>query len=267
MLHLKALPAFSFAMLLFLFLGNAHAYYNITFINTTLVLNSNQSARVIETMDIFISNSSVAQYIQSRNAVGTTLSYWQSLLYTKLLTEHIVNNQHSIYGFSFLAGPLLSSYNGGTALLTMDYYVNNVTTANIIAPRSFKYVFNDSVFNFEHTTGGPNGQTLPNNARLTIIIPKGARVVSIYPQPDSPSPNFVGNYTDVTAFSWDTGEPLSQFSFSYITTQSLQQEVLAYFSGIYKGGKSFYINNKVLFYLVAVILIVAAAYVYIRSRQ
>ena len=57
--------------------------------------------------------------------------------------------------------------------------------------------------------------------------------MSIYPEPDYPYPNFVGNYNNATMFSWYAGEPLSKFTFSYIVTQSLQDEVISYFSGVY----------------------------------
>lgn len=239
-------------------LGSAQAYYNITAINTTVTLSGNSSAHVIETFSLYISNSSVQQYVKNRDAVGLSLSDWQSILYTTQLTQHIISVRHSTYGFTFLPGPLVTQSNGGEALLTMSYYLNNVTSITNIAPRKFKYTFNDSVFNFENTA---SGQTLPYNTRLNIVIPTGAQAVSIYPLPDLPTPTPTSNYNNFTSFSWFSGEPLSQFSFSFIMTQSLQDEVLSYFSGIYQ-------RYAVLLYVVIIaIIVLILVYVYLRAGR
>lgn len=239
-------------------LGSTQAYYNITSINTTVILNGNSSAHVIESFNLYISNSSVQQYTQNRNAVGISLSDWQNIIYTTQLTQHIINARHSTYGFTFLPGPLVKTYNGGDALLTMSYYINNVTSITNIAPRKFEYTFNDTVFNFENTG---NGQALPDDARLNIIIPQGAQLLSIYPLPDLPAPTYLNDYKNFTSFSWFSGEPLSQFSFSFIMAQSLQGEVLAYFSNIYD-------NYKVdLYLLLAAIIAFVIIYVYYNAGR
>lgn len=224
-----------FALASFIAISNAYAYYNITFSNTTVILNQNQSAHVVEQFNLFVSNSSLTQYLTNRNAVGLTLNYWEQIIYTNLLTEHIVGAGHNIYNFEFLPGPLVQQQNGGQAVLTINYYVNNVTMVTNAAPRKFEYTFNASLFNFENTA---NGETLPSNSRLNLIIPKGSIAVAIYPLPDSPQQNFIGNYTNATAFSWYSGEPLSGFTFQYVTTQSVHDEVVSYFDGIYKNYSS-----------------------------
>ncbi len=243
-------------------IGNVHAYYNVTFLNTTVILNPNSSARVVETLGIFVSNASVTQYIQSRDAVGTNgqLSSWQKIIYSTQLTEHIVNIHHSAYGFDFLPGPLVKQYNGGSAILTMSYYVNNVTTISNIAPRKFEYTFNSSVFNFESTT---SGQALPYDTRLNIIIPQGAQLNKTYPLPDSPPPTseYLNQYTNYTSFSWFSGEPLGQFSFSFIITQSLQNEVFAYFAKIYDN------YSWILYVGLAALIAIILIYVYLKSGR
>lgn len=239
-----------------LLLGSSQAYYNVTFVNTTLILSSNSSAHVIETLNLYVSNTSMQQYVQNRDSIGLSLSDWQSILYTSQLTEHIINSRHSTYGFTFLPGPLTTQYSGGQALLTMSYYVNNVTTIKEISPRKFEYTFNDSLFNFENTA---NGQALPENTRLNIIIPSGAQALTIYPLPDYPPPTFINNYKNFTEFAWFSGEPLSQFSFSFITTQSLQQEVLSYFTSVYDQYRI------ALYIMVVAIIAFILAYVYRRA--
>ncbi len=243
-------------------IGNANAYYNVTYLNTTVILNPNSSAHVVETVGIFVSNASVTQYVQSRDAVSTNgqLSSWQKIIYSTQLTEHIVNIHHSAYGFDFLPGPLVKQYNGGSAILTMSYYVNNVTTVSNIAPRKFEYTFNNSVFNFESTT---SGQALPYDTRLNIIIPKGAQLNKTYPLPDNPQPTseYLNQYTNYTSFSWFSGEPLEQFSFSFIITQSLQDEVFAYFAGIY--GR----YSEALYLALAAVIAIVLVYVYLKSGK
>ena len=250
-----------YAALLLVFMAimpSVHAYYNITAINTTVTLYKNTSAHVIETFNLFVSNSSMQQYLTNRDAVGLSLSDWQKTLYTTQLTEHIINSRHSSYGFTFLPGPLITSFQNGEALLTMSYYVNNVTMIKNIAPRKFEYAFNSSVFNFENTA---SGQTLPDNVRLNILLPQGAQAISMYPLPDYPPPTYLGNYGNFTDFSWYSGEPLAQFSFYFVETQGLQQEVLDYFSGLYS-------SYRALFYVVAVaIVVLVIAYSYLRAGR
>ncbi|MGB9732359.1 MAG: hypothetical protein ACP5HF_01560 [Candidatus Micrarchaeia archaeon] len=231
----------------------ANAYFNVTYLNTTVILENNTDAHVIEVLTLFISNSSVQQYLLYRQAINLTVSKWGNALGTSYLIEHIINPNSSISRFTFLPGPVMRNMNGsGMAYLTMDYYVGNVTTKKIIAPRKFEYIFNNKVFNFMHTA---SGEALYPNSRLNIIIPKGAEVISIYPAPDFPSPSALGNYAGYTEFSWFSGEPLSRFTFSYIVTESPQQEVLSYFQNL--------MNNYGEIIYAAIIIIIAATIIYL----
>ncbi len=209
-----------------------HAYFMVTTTNTTVILLPNNTAHVIDTINLFISNSSEQQYIQDRAAVNPTIGDWEAALQISGIQEHIINPKSSIHSFTFLPGPLRYTENGATAYLTMDYYVYNVTTVSSIGPRKFEYTFNDVVFNFVNTA---SGEALPQNARLNIIIPKGAGLVSVYPLPDSPQSTFLGTFENDTAFSWYLGEPLSKFSFSYVLSESPQEEIVNFFSGIYES--------------------------------
>ena len=67
---MRTLAALTFALLSLLLVSNAYAYYNITYTNTTVILNNNQSGHVIEQFSMFISNDSLSQYLSNRNAVG-----------------------------------------------------------------------------------------------------------------------------------------------------------------------------------------------------
>ncbi len=243
----------------FLMLANSYAYYNITSINTTLILNTNQSAHVVEQFIIYISNTSISTYQQNKDAIGLTLSDWQKVLYSPNLEEHILGGSgHSFYNFELLPGPLITVPGGGYATMTMNYYVKNVTSIQNIAPRKFEYNFNTSVFNFEQ---GASGQILPSDVRLNFIIPKGAEVIGVYPLPDYPKPNFIGNYSNITEFSWYTGEPLSQFSFNYVITESPETEVLNYLQNTY-------INyGEWIYLIIAIGIIVSALYIYKKGKS
>ncbi len=235
------------------------AYYNITNTNTTVVLSTNGSAHVLEQFTLFVSNSSFENYNSNRNALNLSLSHWQNVLYTTVLHEDLIGIGHDIYGFEFLPGPLLEqTANGGIATLSLNYYISNVTNVSNIAPRKFKYSFNDSLFNFESTA---NGQVLPTNTRFNIVIPSGAELVSVYPSPDMPKPDALGNYANATIFSWDSGELLSSFTFSYVTTQSLQDEVLAYLKGIYAE------YALAIYFAIIVAVVLIAAYVYTLNKR
>jgi len=229
--------------------ATAFAYINVTYITTTVYLSNSTTAHVVEQINLYVSNSSVAQYQQYRTAISQTLSGWQSALGTSLLVQHILNPKSSISNFTLLPGPISQSGNGGIAQLTMDYYANNVTSVVSVSPRRFLYTFNASAFNFQHTA---SGQALFPNSKLQITIPSGAQALqsSIYPLPDYPT----GNYANVTQFSWYQSEPLNKFSFSYVITKSLQQEVVQFFTGVYN-------SNRIIIYLV-VIAVLAAALLY-----
>ncbi len=247
------------AALALLALSNTYAYYNITYVNTTVILNGNTSAHVVEQFTLFVSNSSYSQYESNRNAVNLSLSHWQQVLYTTQLQENLIGRGHSIYNFEFLPGPLVvQTQNGGIATLSLNYYINNVTNMSNIAPRKFEYVFNSSLFNFQSTA---NGQILPVDTRLNIVIPNGAQIVSVYPIPDSPHINARGSYANTTTFSWYSGELLSSFTFDYATTQSLQAEVLAYLQGIYSN------YTPELYAILIIIIALAIAYLYRASKR
>ncbi|MCL5675414.1 MAG: hypothetical protein M1611_02265 [Candidatus Marsarchaeota archaeon] len=257
---MKGISAFVLVFSAWAMFAVSHAYYNVTYVNVTVSLNSNQSAHVVENYDLYISNTSINQYVQTRSAIDLTLNYWQNMIGTTNLREHLTSPNSSIYGFKFLPGPFVPSKNGngGYALLTMDYYINNATSVRDIAPRKFEYTFNDSVLDFNHTG---SGEILQYDTRLNIIIPGDSYAVSVYPLPDMPAPNFLGNYSNVTEFSWFQGEPLTDFSFSYITTESMEAEVLNYFTNLYRDYTTPIYSFGIL------VLIAMILYAYIKSSE
>lgn len=245
-------------ILAFAMIANAYAYYNITYVNTTLILNKNQSAHVIENFYVYVSNSSMNQYTLDRAAGGLNISYWQGVLYTHALREHIVSKDRSIYNFLFLVGPLAKTDGGGDAVFEMSYYVNNVTSLENIAPRELEYRLNNSIFNFQQTA---SGQALPADTRLNFMIPSGARALSIYPLPDSPRPDFMGNYTNTTLFSWYSGESLNKLTFAYVIKQTLQEEVLEYFKGVYR------VYGSIIYGFGVIVIVLFIIYAYLKSGR
>lgn len=236
--------------------GYSYASYTVTHLNTTVTLNTNTSAQVTEVLTLYVSNSSVSQYQGDRIALNLTLSTWQGLV-GPLLVQHIINPKSGVYNFKYLPGPLIPQYDGGFAKLIMSYYVNNVTTVKQTAPRQFVYTFNKNVFNFEHAV---SGEVLPSNTTLTIIIPNGAKISTVYPIPDAPVANFTTGYSNTTRFSWFDGEPLSKFTFIFIIHQSLSQEVEAFFAGTYNALGIFS------YVMIGIIIAVFIAYAYLKSR-
>ncbi len=237
--------------------GNAFAYYNVTFLNTTVILNStNTNAKVIETISLFVSNASLSQYETSRAAYNLSLNDWQNIIHSTLPTEHILGPYGSVTDFALLpSAVVIQSSSGGYAYLIYSYTVDNATNVNEVAPRKFRYVLNDSIFNFEHTA---SGQQLPLGSRLNIVLPSGSVVDSVYPLPDYPSPNLLGSYSNQSLLSWYAQEPLNKFSFSYTITQSLKDEVLSYFGGIYD-------SYRPLVYIIIILLIgIVVAYIYLK---
>ncbi len=236
--------------------GSVSAYFNATYLSTTVFLKNSTTAHVVEGVQVYISNSSISTYNQDRQAFNLSLGSWQRALGgSPYLTQHILNPKSSISNFTFLPGPITPASNGGGyASLTMSYDASNVTSVVSVAPRQFEYTLNNSVFNFVHTA---SGQSLLPSARLTILVPNGTQVVTIYPLPDFPQPNQFGKYSG-TSFSWYSGEPLQNFNFVYITTQTPEQEVVQFFNYVYD-------NYSALVYALVVLAVAAiAAYIYFR---
>ncbi len=256
---MNKLPLLSFAAVVLFLAATSYASINVTFVNTTVILNGTPRAHVIETLNLQVSNSSIGVYEQDRVALNLTITDWQKVLEDGLPSEFILNPRSSISQITLLPGPLVETGPGlgGTAILTVDYYANNITTSSNIGPRDFEYVFNSSALNFEHTA---SGEALQAGYRLNLIIPRGAQIVSIYPLPDSPGPTLVNNYKNVTQFSWYAEEPLQKFTFTYTITESLQQEVLDYFENAY-SKYGFYI-----LLVIVAIIVIGAVYWYVRAR-
>ncbi len=246
----------SFLLLVALTTGSASAYFNATYLSTTVFLTNSTSAHVIEGVQLYVSNASIATYTQDRQAFNLSLDNWQKVIGgSPFLTQHILNPKSSISNFTFLPGPITpASDGGGYASLTMSYDANNVTSVISVAPRQFEYRINSSVFNYLHTA---SGESLFANARLTIEVPNGTKIVSIYPLPDFPAPNSNAQYSS-SSFAWYSAEPLQNFNFEYIITQTPEQEVVQYFNNVYS-------QYGTLIYLLIIVAVVAiAAYLYFR---
>lgn len=208
----------------------ASASYTVTNLNVTVSLGRNTSAQVTEILTVLISNNSVAQYTTNRVALNLTLSDWQTLI-GPLLVQHIINPRAGIENFKFLPGAVTTKPNGDhVAYILMGYTVNNVTTVNQTSPRTFVYRFSPTVFNFEH---GASGEILNQNTTLTITLPSGAVIKTVYPLPDAPASAFTNNYQNTTTISWFYGEPLSKFALSFVMTEGIQAEVTNFFSTMY----------------------------------
>ncbi len=217
-------------MLSLLVINSSFASFTVTKLNTTVTLNQNTSASVKEILTITISNSSLNQYTADRADLDLTLSTWQSLI-GPYLFQHIINPKTGVGNFQFLPGPPVLLITGQEqAQIIMTYTVQNVTTVNQTAPRMFRYSFNPDVFNFVH---GASGQILSPNTTLTIIVPSGSKITKVFPVPDLPVNAASSNYTNETQLSWLYQEPLSQFTLDYVVRQSIQNEVLSFFSTAY----------------------------------
>ena len=206
------------------------ASYTVKNMNVTMTLNTNTSAQVTELLQIAISNESVNQYSTNRAAFNLTLSKWQQLI-GPLLVEHIINPNSSVYNFKFLPGPVISQNGQHSANIIFTYNVSNVTFVTQVAPRAYQYRFNPRVFNFNH---GISGVVLGPNTTLSIIIPQGGVITSVYPIPDLPQSAFTYQYKNVTKISWLSGEPLSTFNLVFTIRQSLSDEVETFFAILYK---------------------------------
>ena len=234
------------------------ASYTVTNLNTTIVLNKNNTAQVTELLEMVVSNSSIPQYETDRVALNLTLSTWQTIIGSDLI-QHVLNPRSGVQDFRFLPGPLVMTSGGnGKAVLLMVYLVSNATSVVQVGPRIFLYAFNESVFNFEHTQ---IGVVLPRDTTLNIILPRGSIIESVYPIPDAPTSSFSNNYKNVTALSWFNGEPLAKFSLTYEIEESLGEEVVGFFANVYRVFGFFS------YLLIALVIIGLVLYTYFKASS
>ena len=253
-LILIAVVVFSLAI----FAQSSFASYNITGFSTTVTLNTSGSAAVTEVLPVILTNSSISQYNIDRAALNLTLGQWQEIL-GPTLTQHIINIKKGVHSFKLLPGPVTQSIIGQyVAQVMIVYDVYNVTSVNQTAPRTFNYAFNSSVFNFQHAT---SGQVLPRNAQLTIILPSGSRLISVFPLPDSPSNLLTAGYADVTQLTWNSGEPLSKFTLTFTTTQSMQAEVIQFFAAIYNA------LGILTYFIIGIAVLLFILYTYFKAEK
>ena len=232
----------------------SHASYTIAGIRVNVTLNSNTTASVNESFEVIVSPQSVNQYLTSREALNLTLSRWQQIIGPQL-ERNIINPTASSYNFRLLPGPIVQQYGQNISYVVLQYIVKNVTVLNQTAPRIFEYKFDPSVFNFAN---GVNGQFLPANTTLTITIPQGAQIRSIYPLPDLPPYAFANGYRNVTTVSWNSGEPLSKFTLEFVIKQSIGDEVTSFFSAAYNAAGAY------TYLIIAVVILAIIIYVYMK---
>ena len=249
-----ALVAISLLFLLTVQLS--HAAYIITGINDTVSFNQNTSASVVEIYKLSLSNTSVSQYSKDRLALNFTLSQWQTIIGSQL-TVHIINPRGSVYHFVFDPGPVESSNNGKIAYMVVSYIATNVTTANQIGPRTFVYSFNPQVLNYQNAV---SGEVLGLNTTLTVITPVGSRITAVSPPPDYPPLGFTNNYTGVRSITWSSDELLAGFTLKYTTEESLQGEVVDFFTQVYN-----YLGVGV-YVIIVVVIAIFILYTYYRAR-
>ncbi|MCL4373849.1 MAG: hypothetical protein M1360_03135 [Candidatus Marsarchaeota archaeon] len=235
----------------------SYASYTVTHLNVTAQLNKNTSAYVNEVLTVKVSNDSVKQYTTNRLALNLTLSTWQSLV-GPMLVQHLVNPVRGVYNFRFLPGAIFKNGTGNYAYLLMSYDVANATNVQQTGPRAFKYSFNTNIFNFEH---GVSGEVLPANTTFTLIVPSGAVITSVYPVPDAPVSAFTTGYSNITRVSWFYGEPLSTFTFTFTLQESIETEVMNFFSGVNRAlGYGLYI-------IIALVILGLIVYIYVKAGR
>jgi hypothetical protein len=135
----SSLALYSFALLLAIASSQVSAYFNATYLATTVFLTNSTTAHIVESTQLFVSNESMATYNQYRQAFNLSLDDWKRAIGSPFLTQHILNPKGSIFNFTFLPGPIVpTGTTGGYASLTMSYDAHNVTNVMLISPRKFE---------------------------------------------------------------------------------------------------------------------------------
>jgi len=205
------------------------------------------------------------------------LSSWTSITNLPTLRYHLNTEIVNIENFRILPQPLKNCNQAtdsclGEINLNYDAYPYYNLSSNLpiegtgifmenkYKPRTTRFVLNPNSLSFE-TTEVDNMIRLNKNSILTIKLPEGATVFDVNPIPDKLSG--LAFPTHLNEYEW-RNTLLVKFSFVYEIEESLDEEVLNFFSNLYNKFDVL-VSGPEGFSTMAIIVILIAFYVSLTS--
>ncbi|MEW6528489.1 MAG: hypothetical protein AB1391_01225 [Candidatus Micrarchaeota archaeon] len=259
-------------LLLILLLANfVFAGFQLQDFEITIKLNEDGNANVEEKIRIMINDSYSRQLYESgydKNA----LSNWQEITNIDEIKIHLNRKNVDLKNIIILPQPPRKSISEDIwftqiiiSYIASPYYdkdgniTNNtgITKIEKYKPRTTRFTLNESAFNLQRTENGDI--RLDKKTTISFILPTNAIIVNINPKIENLN-------TTSKTLNW-SGLTLVQFSLIYEIEQSLDKEVVGFFSDFQKNISAIRFGQEELTALaIAVILICSYFYLKISRR-
>jgi hypothetical protein len=206
-------------------------FYDVS-LNVNLKVNLNGSAHVTEEVMLYLDQSSEDLYNRSIYSTQLTIMDWQQITNSQYLRQHILPS--AAVRNMRIAPEDVRPYAYGSlssAIIKLDYDIDNIVAINQTGPRTLRYTFNSSALSFQPS---PSGQVLPRGNNLTIVIPPDSIVTSISPDPTEPAiqRDYAGEVRGVSNFTWRGTVPLMDFNLAFTREEPMDVEVMNFFENL-----------------------------------
>lgn len=254
----------------------AFADFQMKGLSVSVKLNENGTASVTESMDFVVFGQYSMQLYES-GFNNNTLTGWQQITNISDIRTHISAKYADIKPILIRPQPLDKSLSAqdvwyGQLIMSYDaapYYERDGSPVNgtgvvlmdSYKPRVTRYTLNEKVFSFERTNSGDI--KLSDTTTLAIEPPQNALL--FYVNPITRNMHNSTFPTQSVPLSW-SGLTLVQFSVVYEVEQSLDREVLSFFSGLQNNVLSSLVSAEG-FAAMALIIILVASYFYLRISR
>ncbi len=233
----------------------------------TVTVNKDGSAHVEEQVQMIVSPAMVDLYKESLRSTRLTIDDWRRTTGSLNLRYHVLGGNVTPLNTYIFPRPLqrFTYVETSLATITVEYDTSGpIFTTRELGPRLTAYSLIPDTLSFENA---PEGQILPENAVLTIIIPPSSTVdlSRTFPRPTSPAGSAVST---ASAYTWNaTGGaiPLTPLEFTFNTEQSLDSEVSTFFSGVQMKATELLLSNYGL--LAGVIVIILALLFFVLKQS
>jgi len=237
-------------------------------LTVTITTNLNGTAHVKEDVRLAVQPGSAELYKQSIRSTRLTIEDWKNATGSKNLRYHVLGANFSPANTRLFPQPLtrLQFVDTSIAVISIEYDTSGpIFTMEEVGPRRTQYTLIGHALSFENA---PEGQVIPENTVLTInVLPNSrASLSAIFPRPTYPAGDSVSSSR---YYMWNaTGGaiPLTPMLFSFVTEESLDQEVSEYFNAVQASVTDLVFSNYgVLAVFVAIVL--GALYFVLRQAK
>ncbi|MDD5317116.1 MAG: hypothetical protein PHF51_00080 [Candidatus ainarchaeum sp.] len=209
-------------------------------LTVTITVNQNGTAHVREHSEMAVSFPAISTYQSSVISAPATIEAWQGITGSGNLRYHVLGTPLNtrVYPQQLTR---LQYINKSIAIISIEYDTSSpIFFISEIGPRKSRYTLKPvgSVFSFTNAAGAnatrPE-QILPENTALKINVLPDSEVdlYATFPKPTSPQTD--AQLATARYYAWNAtgvGIRITEFEFSFVTEESLDDEVSAYFASL-----------------------------------